>query len=70
METNQFIEINSEIRFGKPCIKGTRISVLDVINWLDAGMSIEEIKNDFQELTNDQLEACISYNAQINQNNL
>jgi uncharacterized protein (DUF433 family) len=70
METNQFIEINSEIRFGKPCIKGTRISVLDVINWLDAGMSIEEIKNDFQELTNDQIEACISYNAQINQNNL
>ena len=70
METNQIIEINSEIRFGKPFIKGTRISVLDVINWLDAGMSIEEIKNDFPELTNDQIEACISYNAQINQNNL
>jgi uncharacterized protein (DUF433 family) len=50
METNQFIEINSEIRFGKPCIKGTRISVLDVINWLDAGMSIEEIKNDSKHL--------------------
>jgi uncharacterized protein (DUF433 family) len=68
METNQFIEINSEIRFGKPCIKGTRISVLDVINWLDAGMSIEEIKNDFLELTNEQIEACILYNAQSNQN--
>ncbi len=70
MEKNQFIEINSEIRFGKPCIKGTRISVLDVINWLDAGMSIEEIKNDFPELTNEQIKACISYNAQTNQNNL
>jgi uncharacterized protein (DUF433 family) len=68
METNQFIEINSEIRFGKPCIKGTRISVLDVINWLNAGMSIEEIKNDFPELTNDQIEACVLYNAQSNQN--
>jgi len=70
METNQFIEINSEIRFGKPCIKGTRISVLDVINWLDAGMSIEEIKNDFPELTNEQIEACILYSVQSNQNNL
>jgi uncharacterized protein (DUF433 family) len=70
METNQFIEINSEIRFGKPCIKGTRISVLDVINWLDARMSIEEIKNDFPELTNEQIEACILYNAQSNPNNL
>jgi uncharacterized protein (DUF433 family) len=70
METNQIIEINSEIRFGKPCIKGTRISVLDVINWLDAGMSIEEIKNDFPELTNDQIEACVLYNAQSNPNNL
>jgi uncharacterized protein (DUF433 family) len=69
METNQFIEINSEIRFGKPCIKGTRISVLDVINWLDAGMSIEEIKNDFPELTNEQIEACILYNALSNPNN-
>ena len=69
METNQFIEINSEIRFGKPCIKGTRISVLDVINWLDAGMSIEEIKYDFPELTNEQIEACILYNAQSNPNN-
>ena len=68
MESNQFIEINSEIKFGKPCIKGTRISVLDVINWLDAGMSIEEIKNDFPELTNEQIEACILYNAQSNQN--
>ena len=70
METNQFIEINSEIRFGKPCIKGTRISVLDVINWLDAGMPIEEIKNDFPELTNEQIEACILYSTQSNQNNL
>ena len=68
METNQFIEINSEIRFGKPCIKGTRISVLDVINWLDAGMSIEEIKYDFPELTNEQIEACILHNAQSNPN--
>ena len=68
METNQFIEINSEIRFGKPCIKGTRISVLDVINWLDTGMSIEEIKNDLPELTNEKIEACILYNAQSNQN--
>ena len=36
------ISINSEIRFGKPCIKGTRIVVVDILQWLSSGMTIME----------------------------
>ena len=49
------IEINSEIRFGKPCIKGTRISVYDVLGWFASGMTQEEILEDFPQLTKDKL---------------
>lgn len=58
-----YIEINSEKRFGKPCIKGTRISVYDVLNWLANGMSKQEIKNDFPELNENHINACLSYAA-------
>jgi len=70
MENNQIIEINPHVRFGKPCIKGTRISVLVVVNWLDSGMSIEEIKSEFPELSNEQIESCILYNNKIKPNKL
>jgi uncharacterized protein (DUF433 family) len=45
-----FIEINSEKRFGKPTLIGTRISVFDVLNLLANGLSKEEIILDFPEL--------------------
>jgi uncharacterized protein (DUF433 family) len=61
---NEFIEINSEIRFGKPCVKNTRISVYDVLGWLAAGMSISEIIKDFPELTSPSIRACLAYAAQ------
>ena len=65
METYiDFIEINSDIRFGKPCVKGTRISVYDVLGWLAAGMSIPEIIKDFPELTTQSIRACLAYAAQ------
>ena len=64
METYiDFIEINSDIRFGKPCVKGTRISVYDVLGWLAAGMSIPEIIKDFPELTAQSIRACLAYAA-------
>ena len=47
----EYIEVNPEIRFGKPVIKGTRITVYDVLQWLASGMSYEEIINDFPQLT-------------------
>lgn len=63
MNYQEFIEINSDKRFGKPCIKGTRITVYDVLNWLSNGMSKEDIINDFQELTEEMIHACLAYAA-------
>ncbi len=58
----QRIHRDTNIRFGKPCIKGTRISVYDVLSWL-AGMTSEEIVNDFPHLTKNQILACLAYSA-------
>jgi uncharacterized protein (DUF433 family) len=63
MNYQEFIEINPDKRFGKPCIKGTRITVYDVLNWLSNGMSKEDIINDFQELTEEMIHACLAYAA-------
>ena len=58
-----YIEINPNIRFGKPCVKGTRISVYDVLGWLAAGMSHSEILDDFPELTEEDIRACLEFAA-------
>lgn len=50
-------------RSGKPCIRGMRITVYDVLSYLAAGMSIEEILNDFPALTREDILACLSYAA-------
>ena len=60
---DSFIEINSEKRFGRPCIIGTRIAVYDVLNYFANGMSIEEILEDFPELKKEQVLACFAYAA-------
>ncbi len=60
---HQIITINPVIRFGKPCIKGTRISVYDVLSWLASGMTRIEILKDYPELTEEQIRACLSYAA-------
>jgi uncharacterized protein (DUF433 family) len=57
----QYIEINSEIRFGKPIIVGTRITVFDVLTWMANGMTINEITIDFPELNENQIKACLHY---------
>jgi len=58
------INIDSEKRFGKPCIKGTRISVSDVLGWLASGMDINNIINDYPEISLEQIKACLSYAAE------
>ena len=58
-----FIAIDPEIRFGKPYLKNTRITVADVLDWMASGMSSEEILADFPELTLEQLTACLDYAA-------
>jgi uncharacterized protein (DUF433 family) len=60
---NEYIEINTEKRFGKPIIKGTRISVYDVLSWLSNGMTRKEIISDFPELTENQINACLAFAA-------
>jgi len=65
MDYQKYIEIRAEKRFGRPCIKGTRISVYDVLNWLSNGMSKEEIMKDFEELTEDMINACLAFAADI-----
>jgi uncharacterized protein (DUF433 family) len=63
VDYKQYIEVNPEIRFGKPVIKGTRITVYDVLQWLASGMSHDEITNDFPQLTEEQILACLAYAA-------
>ncbi|AII52441.1 DUF433 domain-containing protein [Hymenobacter sp. APR13] len=57
------ISINPEVRFGRPCIAGTRISVADVLGWLGSGQTIPEILEDFPKLTQAQIQACLLYAA-------
>ncbi len=63
MDFNKYIEINTEKRFGKPIIKGTRISVYDILSWLSNGMTRKEILNEFPELSEKQINACLSFAA-------
>lgn len=51
-------------RAGKPCIRGLRITVYDVLSYLAAGMSTDDILNDFPSLTRDDILACLSYAAE------
>jgi uncharacterized protein (DUF433 family) len=57
------ITIDPNIRFGKPCVKGTRITVYDVLGWLAAGMTNEQILADYPELKNEHIKACLEYAA-------
>lgn len=57
------IKRNPNKRFGKPCIRDTRITVYDVLGWLASGMSFDDIVQDFPELTIDDIKACLAYAA-------
>jgi uncharacterized protein (DUF433 family) len=59
----QYISINPEIRFGKPYIKGTRIAVLDILQWLASGMSNQEIIDDFPSLREEHIRAALAFAA-------
>lgn len=59
----KIIQIRPDVRFGKPCIRETRISVYDVLSWLASGMTQEDIIEDFPELSNEDIQACLAYAA-------
>lgn len=62
-EISAFISINPEICFGKPCIKGTRITVFNILDWLSAGMTFNEIIEDYPELKEVHIRAALSFAA-------
>ncbi len=57
------ITIEPGKRGGRPTIRGTRIAVADVLGWLAAGMTCEQIVADYPELTEDHIRACLAYAA-------
>ena len=58
------IAIDPSVRFGKPCVRGTRISVGDILEYLASGMSEDEILSDLPQLTRDDIRACLAYAAE------
>lgn len=57
------IVISPEVRFGKPVVRGTRITVGDVLGYLAGGMSEDEVLADFPQLTHDDIRACLGFAA-------
>ena len=62
-ELLSYISVNSDIRSGKPCIKGTRITVVDILQWLASGMSVAEILEDFPLLKEAHIRAALTFAA-------
>lgn len=63
IDFREYITIDAKKRFGKPIVKGTRITVYDVLNWMANGMSKQEILSDFPELSKETIQACLAYVA-------
>lgn len=63
MNYQEIITITPGHRGGRPCVRGTRIAVGDVLGWLAAGMSHDDIRADYPELTEDDIRACLAYAA-------
>ncbi|MDA0841943.1 MAG: DUF433 domain-containing protein [Planctomycetota bacterium] len=63
MDYSHIITIEAAKRGGKPCIRGLRITVYDVLEYLASGMSEEEILRDFPDLTKDDIRACLAFAA-------
>jgi uncharacterized protein (DUF433 family) len=57
------ITIDAKTRFGRPTIRGMRISVYDILGWFASGMTIQEILSDYPELTVEDIQAALSYAA-------
>jgi uncharacterized protein (DUF433 family) len=62
-ELSSYISIDPNIRFGKPCIKNTRIAISDILQWLASGMSHAEILEDYPSLTEDHIRAALMFAA-------
>ncbi len=63
MNYAHLITVEADKRSGKPCIRGLRITVYDVLEYLASGMSEEDILADFSELTQEDIRACLAFAA-------
>ena len=63
MSYEDIITIEPGKRGGKPCIRGLRITVQDVLEYLASGMTVEQIVDDFPDLTPDDIRACLAFAA-------
>ncbi len=63
MDYIHLITIEPGKRSGKPCIRGLRITVTDVLEYLAAGMSVDQILDDFPDLTAEDIRACLAFAA-------
>ncbi|MBI4125164.1 MAG: DUF433 domain-containing protein [Deltaproteobacteria bacterium] len=63
MDYQKHITIEPGKRGGKPCIRGLRITVYEVLDYLASGMTVEEILKDFPDLTLEDIKACLTFAA-------
>ena len=63
MDYRHLITIEPDMRSGQPCIRGLRMTVQDVLEYLASGMSVEEILVDFPDFTAEDIRACLAFAA-------
>ena len=63
MNYQNYITIEPGKRGRRPCVRGMRVTVADVLGWLAAGMTHKQIFDDYPELTEDDIRACLAYAA-------
>jgi len=64
MHLQSRIAIDPEVRFGKPCVRGTRVTVGEVLGALASGLSEAELVGEFPQLTHEDLLACFAFAAE------
>lgn len=64
MDLRERITIEPGKRGGKPCVRGLRITVYDVLGWLAAGMQEQEILRDYPDLESEDIRACLAFAAE------
>lgn len=63
IDYRDYITLEPGKRSGKPCVRGLRITVYDILNMLADGMTFDEIMNDFPKITREDILACLAYAA-------
>jgi uncharacterized protein (DUF433 family) len=63
MNFEELIDVTPGVRSGKPCIKGTRITVYDILEYLAGGMSEAQVLKDFPSLRPEHIRACLAFVA-------